>query len=220
VADSSSAVAAFDLDGTLTDGGSVFKWLRHIAGNRLVYSAASRRVYGLAWAALRSGETADRVKESLFYATLAGRSLDDVREASTQFGRQHLAAHIRPDTKARLEWHLEQGHRVVIVSASPELYVDAISVTLGAHGAIGTRLASDPLGRLTGGYLGRNCRGEEKIRRLLEWVGTDEVEIYAYGNSRGDRRLLAAADHPFDAGRLGKVGALRRYPRLKTIATS
>ena len=39
--------------------------------------------------------------------------------------------------------------------------------------------------------------------------------LYAYGNSRGDRRLLAGATHPFDAGKMGRWGALRAYPRLK-----
>ena len=33
-------VAAFDLDGTLTEGGSVFAWLRAVAGNRVATEAA------------------------------------------------------------------------------------------------------------------------------------------------------------------------------------
>jgi phosphoserine phosphatase len=71
---------------------------------------------------------------------------------------------------------------------------------------------------LTGSYLGKNCRGTEKMRRLNAWIaerqyGQDPV-IYAYGNSRGDRRLLSGATYPFDCGKLGLFGALRTYPRL------
>ena len=39
--------------------------------------------------------------------------------------------------------------------------------------------------------------------------------LYAYGNSRGDRRMLRGATFPFDVGRLGPLGALRLFPRLK-----
>jgi len=90
---------------------------------------------------------------------------------------------------------------------------------LHATGGLGTRLAVDPRGRLTGGYLGKNCRGTEKMRRLNEWIAQRDYatppEIYAYGNSRGDRRMLSGATYPFNVGKLGWLGSLRRYPRLK-----
>ena len=119
---------------------------------------------------------------------------------------------------ARLNWHRARGDDVVIVSASPQLYVDVVAEQLGADGVVATRLAVGPDARLTGGYEGSNCRGEEKLRRVNEWITSrgyhEAPEVYAYGNSRGDRRLLSRADHPFDAGRLGRLGALRRYPRF------
>jgi len=214
-------VAAFDLDGTLTKDGSVFRWLRRIAGNLRVYWSAAVRSPALAWAALRSGASADRVKEHIFHATLAGREESVVKEASRAFALDHLAERGRDDVIERLRGHLKDGHRVVLVSASPELYVDVVAQALGAHGAVATRLAVDPLGRLTGGYLGRNCRGEEKLRRLELWIADqqlgDHVELHAYGNSRGDRRMLAHADVAVDCGRLGRIGALRRYTRLKKL---
>ncbi len=214
----SPVVAAFDLDGTLTDGGSVFKWLEHVAGRGTALRAAGRLIVPLTLGALRSGRTADRAKERLFRSLLAGREWSSVEHASRSFILEHLQRHLRRPTVARLRWHLEQGHDVVLVSASPEVYVDIVARELGAHGALGTRLAVDPLGRLTGGYLGRNCRGKEKMRRLDEWIDgrgySTPPDIYAYGNSRGDRRLLARATYPFNLGRLGRWGALRRYPSL------
>ena len=41
--------------------------------------------------------------------------------------------------------------------------------------------------------------------------------LWAYGNSRGDLRLLNAADHGVDAGRLGPLGRLRHFPRLAEV---
>ncbi|MGC2169063.1 MAG: haloacid dehalogenase-like hydrolase, partial [Acidimicrobiales bacterium] len=86
-------------------------------------------------------------------------------------------------------------------------------------GGLGTRLAVDARDRLTGSYLGMNCRGKEKMRRLAEWIEENypggAPVVYAYGNSRGDRRMLGTATFPFNVGRLGRFGALRRFPHAR-----
>jgi phosphatidylglycerophosphatase C len=139
---------------------------------------------------------------------------------SRTFAREHLEHEGRALLLARLDWHRQQGHDIVIVSASPQLYVDAMTEDLHANGGLGTRLALDPRGRLTGGYLGKNCRGSEKLRRLDEWIAQRHYPappvVFAYGNSRGDRRMLSGATHPFNVGKLGPLGSLRQFPRLKS----
>lgn len=215
----SPVVAAFDLDGTLTQGGSVYHWLRYLAGDGAVYRATLSLLLPLTIGAIRSGHWADDAKERLFHKVLAGRDLDEVREASRTFALEHLAHKGRKSILERLQWHRDNGHDVVIVSASPQLYVDVMVEATHATAGMGTRLAVDARSKLTGSYLGKNCRGTEKMRRLSEWIGEQHYQlepvIYAYGNSRGDRRLLKGATHPFDVGRLGIFGALRNYPRLK-----
>lgn len=220
-------MAAFDLDGTLTNGGSVFAWLRYLGGARATYAAAVSLSGPLVEGAVRSGTTADEAKQRLFRRLLAGRDLDEVTAASRVFARSHLERHGRPRILARLNEHLALGHDVVVVSASPELYAHVVALDLGARRALATRLAVDGRGALTGDYDGPNCRGEEKLRRLSEWIDERHFDvapaIYAYGNSRGDRRLLTFATHPYDVGRLGVVGALRHFPRLTEgplVATS
>jgi len=219
-----TAVAAFDLDGTLTDGGSVAHWLRAVAGAAAVRRALVRRSPALVVGALRSGSAADEAKESLFTSVLAGRELASVIAISDRFADDHLRAHVRPEVAQRLDGHLRAGHAVVLVSASPALYVDRIGHALGAHGSVATELEVDAQGRLTGRYEGKNCRGEEKLRRVRELLirlgvgdtGPDRP-LFAYGNSRGDLRLLAGADRPVDVSRLGRFGALRAYPRLDAV---
>jgi phosphatidylglycerophosphatase C len=217
-------VAAFDLDGTLTEGGSVFHWLAAIAGKGRARRAALSLLVPLTVGAIRSSQWADSAKERLFKKLLAGTDLADVAAASRTFALHHLEEEGRAAMLARLQWHLDQGHDVVIVSASPQIYVDVLSDALHTTGGLGTRLALDPRGRLTGGYLGKNCRGTEKMRRLDEWIAARDYatppEIYAYGNSRGDRRMLSGATYPFNVGKLGWLGTLRRYPRLKVDAES
>jgi phosphatidylglycerophosphatase C len=217
-----AAVAAFDLDGTLTEGGSVVSWLRTVAGHRVVTQSIARHGPGLLAGALRSGSTADAAKERLFTSVLAGRPLDQVIEVSEDFAREHLHLKVRREVAARLTAHLEAGHTVVIVSASPALYVRQIALDLGVAGSVSTELEVDEAGLLTGRYFGRNCRGDEKLRRvreLLDELGVGDtgpdLPLYAYGNSRGDLRLLGAADRPVDVSKLGRLGRLSRFPRLE-----
>ena len=213
-------LAAVDFDGTLTDGGSVVDFLSALTGRRTVLAATARLAPRLAHAALVGGETADRTKELLFQQVLSGITVERFEEVAATFARHHVARHLRAPVKRRLDWHLGRGDRVVIVSASPEAYVGVAGSILGASGSVGTRLAVDGDGRLTGRYAGANCRGTEKIRRLREWIDDHRAQparVWAYGNSRGDAWLLGAADHAVDAGRLGRFSRLRRYPSLAAV---
>ena len=44
--------------------------------------------------------------------------------------------------------------------------------------------------------------------------GLDGAELWAYGNSRGDLRMMRAADNGVNVGRLGRLGRLRDFPDL------
>jgi phosphatidylglycerophosphatase C len=221
-------VAAFDFDGTLTNGGSVFAFLASQRGPVAVLRAIAHLAPALVRAALASGTAADDAKERLFTRLLGGLPEADVEARATVFARRHLAHHQRADTLARLDWHRRQGHHTVIVSASPELYVRAAGEQLGVDGVVATRLAVGGGGLLTGGYEGKNCRGAEKYARLVVHLRDSglmsangigqQPELWAYGNSRGDLRLLNAADHGVDCGKLGALGRLRRFPRLAQIS--
>jgi phosphatidylglycerophosphatase C len=218
-------VAAFDVDGTLTHSGSVFAWLSAVAGLRSAAAASARLSPRLGLAALRGGETADVTKEQLFESLLRGRRVEEVAQASVAFAERHLAKHLRTDTKARLDWHRAKGHRVVLVSASPELYVGRIGELVGADGVVATRLAVDGSGVLTGHYDGRNCRGAEKFSRVTSWMraegllGSSEQMpcLWAYGNSRGDLRLLRAADRGVSCAKLGPLSRLSGFATLGEV---
>jgi phosphatidylglycerophosphatase C len=210
-------LAAFDFDGTLTDGGSVFDFLSALTGRGAVLAATARLAPRLAHAALVGGPAADQTKELLFRQLLAGITVERFEEVAASFARQHVARHLRVPVKRRLDWHLGRGDQVVIVSASPEAYVGVAGAILGASGSVGTRLAVDGDGLLTGRYDGANCRGTEKLRRLRQWTddhGAQPARVWAYGNSRGDLRMLDAADVGVNVGRLGPLGALRSFPDL------
>jgi phosphatidylglycerophosphatase C len=213
-------VAAFDFDGTLTRGGSMWPFLSEVCGPARTLFAGLAVLPRLVLAALLGGRAADDAKEALLRRTLRGRGTVEIAERGADFGRRHYHRRRRPDVGARLEQHRRQGHRLVVVSASLDLYVGPAGAEIGADAVIATRLAVDTGDRLTGGYEGRNCRGEEKLARLREWVATNAPGsvLWAYGNSAGDRPLLAGADVGVDVGRLGPMGKLRAFRRLRETA--
>ncbi|MEI6453846.1 MAG: HAD-IB family hydrolase [Actinomycetes bacterium] len=213
-------LAAFDLDGTLTEGGSVFAFLVAAVGRARVLRASLRLCIGLGLAALRGGSTADRVKQELFIRTLGGLSLPEAQKIAEAYGHEHLRSHLRPKVVEALERHRVAGHQLMIVSASPAVYVQIIAKGLGIDAIAATNLEVDEAGRLTGAYEGANCRGEEKLARLQSVITElDEgqgVTLWAYGNSRGDLRMLNAAHYPVYVGKLGILSPLRKFPRLRS----
>jgi phosphatidylglycerophosphatase C len=199
-------VAAFDFDGTLSRRDSLLPFLVRLCG-----AAAVLRV-GLERAGLIAGAGAgivsrDRVKEAVLLPLLGGIPLAAAEAEAERYARHLLDRELRPDSRERLEWHRSRGHEVVIVSASPELYLGHVGRALGCAAVLATRLEVED-GRLTGRLVGGNVRGPEKVARLDAWLDGDTPEIWAYGDSDGDRLLLARADHGFRRRRGGHLRPL------------
>ena len=125
------------------------------------------------WAPLRSGRGADIAKERLFADCSPGGRSSEVAEASRAFALAAPRARGCAPTQGSPRVAPGQGHDVVLVSASPELYVARDRRGLHAHGAVATRLAVDPQGRLTGRYQGKNCRGTEKLLPGDSWMRSE-----------------------------------------------
>lgn len=193
-----TVVAAFDFDATLTRRDTVVPFLRRLAGDRGLTLGLLARSPRLAPAAMRRNR--DALRAMATDQVFRGRPIAEVESHAREFGDQIFAVGLRPDTAGRLAWHQEAGHRVVIVSASYEHYVRVVGEHLGVDGVLATRLEVDAE-RCTGRLDGPNCRGPEKLIRLRRWLEEqdltlDDVTLWAYGDSSGDRELLAAADHP------------------------
>ena len=94
--------------------------------------------------------------------------------------------------KERLLWHLEQGHKVYVISASIEEWVKPFFHTLGDVTVLATKVKPD-----LSGFASNNCYSQEKVNRLLEVEPErNTYTLYAYGDSRGDKEMLAFADFP------------------------
>jgi phosphatidylglycerophosphatase C len=193
-------LAAFDLDGTLTRRDTLMPFLLRAVGAAQSYRAVLASSLPLARAVALGGAHRDMAKAAVLRRVLAGVPLAALAEASEAYADHVVATGLRPDVRARVDWHRAEGHELVLVSASPELYVAPIGRRLGFDAVLGTRLEVDSAGVLTGRLAGHNCRGPEKVARLRAWRAEGLVLTYAYGDSAGDREMLALALSPTNVG--------------------
>ena len=185
-------LVAFDFDGTLTSRDSFSAFLEWRAG-RVAYLSG---MASLAPAAARYVLDRDRgrLKAATVRRFMAGMSRAALEADVQAFASERGRALLRPDAvRAWRRWQAD-GARLVIVTASPETTVAPIARGLGADLLIGTRLAFDAQDRVTGAFDGENCRGPEKVRRLQAAFGPDVRLEAAYGDTDGDREMLALAE--------------------------
>lgn len=193
-------IALFDFDGTLTRRDTLLPFLRYCVGTpRFLRILATQvpRLLGLAAGLLPN----DQVKQQVLKAYFQGWPLEDVRCLGRIFSQEVVPSLLRPSTMAILRWHLAQGHRCFLVSASLDVYLQPWAERQGFAGVLCSQLEVSNLGLLTGRLLGRNVFGPEKVARLSHAL-EDELDAieYAYGDSRGDREMLGLATHAWYRG--------------------
>jgi phosphatidylglycerophosphatase C len=190
----SAPVVAFDFDGTLTVRDSFTAFLKWRAGPAR-YALGLLKLAPSAVAYLfhrdRGRIKAAAVREFL-RGTPRNRLEADAREFAERFSRSLL----RPDAVAAWKRWRSEPVRLVIVTASPELVVGPFARGLGADTLLGTELAFDDRDRVAGAFSTPNCRGPEKVVRLRDAFGPDVVVKAAYGDTSGDREMLAIAEAP------------------------
>jgi HAD superfamily hydrolase (TIGR01490 family) len=192
--------AFFDLDKTVIAKASMVAFSRplHRAGmlsRRLMLKAAWGQLVYQMWGA--SPEKLERLRESVLALTKGWDQAEIsgiVREALTDV----IEPIVYDEALDRIRAHQRWGHRVFIVSASPEEVVAPIAQLLDVDEAIATRAELDERGR----YSGRTERyvyAEEKVAAMQEVAARDGIDLersWAYSDSATDIPMLAAVGHP------------------------
>lgn len=190
----SGPLVAFDFDGTLTVADSFTAFLRWRAGTAGWLTGLA--ALAPATARYLIDKDRGRIKAAAVAQFLQGVDALQLSEEAERFADQVWDRFMRPDALTCWEdWGTKGAHRV-IVTASPALTVAPFAQRLGAEALLGTELALDPEGRVTGAFVGENCRGEEKVERLIRAYGPDVMLEAAYGDTSGDAEILARAAHP------------------------
>jgi HAD superfamily hydrolase (TIGR01490 family) len=201
-------LALFDFDGTVTTCDSFLLFIRHAVGERkFMFGAAVLSPKILLYAMGRYPNY--QLKQDFLTYFFGGLEEGEFNRAARRFSAEKIPGILRPRAMKRIQDHREQGDCVVLVSASLENTLTTWCRETGLD-LLATRLEVID-GRITGRLQGKNCWGEEKVVRVKKEYNTSKFdEIYAYGDSTGDRAMLALADKSFYKFFQGKVQADNR----------
>ncbi len=188
-------IAFFDFDGTITTRDSLLAFilfrygkLRTILGLLLVspyYAAHILRIISV-----------HKAKEAVLKQFFKNESLEEFESACADFARNIIPSLVRPKAIRELRSLQENGVETVIISASPNNWLQPWCKEFNAM-LISTKLEVKN-GKLTGKIEGKNCRGREKVRRIFEKYQLDQYdEVYAYGDTKGDKPMLGLANYAF-----------------------
>ncbi|MEQ8477350.1 HAD family hydrolase [Fulvivirga sp.] len=190
----SKTLALFDFDGTITTKDSFIEFLKFHKGSL-------NFLLGFAWlspylVAMKLGLIPNwKAKEIVLKYFLKGLSVEDMKNVSADFSAKIIPRLLRSRAMDQIKKHQENGDDIYIVSASAEDWLkhwcDQIGIKL-----IGTRLEIIDE-KITGRIDGYNCYGQEKVERVKAEIDISKYsEIYVYGDSRGDKEMLALAHYP------------------------
>jgi phosphatidylglycerophosphatase C len=188
----SDTLVAFDFDGTLTVRDSFTAFLAWEAGPARWWGGLIRLSPSLL--AYLFHRDRGRLKGRFVKHFLAGRPLEALENSARAFAQAQGQSLLRPDAVATWRRWRSLGAKIVIVTASPETIVAPFARSLGADVLLGSRLSVDSHGRILGPLDGANCRGAEKVKRLIAAFGPEVSLAAAYGDTSGDREMLRIAD--------------------------
>lgn len=186
----------FDFDGTLTTCDTLLEFIKYAKGRGrflMVFLMYSPLLVMMKLHLYPNW----KAKQQIFAHLFAGMRIEKFDALCRGFAEesQHL---LRPKGITLMHEALVAGAQVFIVSASIDNWVRPFFDirNLKDVQVLGTQIEVED-GKLTGRFKSNNCYGKEKVHRIAEVLKSferSEYEIEAFGDSRGDKEMLAFAD--------------------------
>jgi HAD superfamily hydrolase (TIGR01490 family) len=188
-------LALFDFDGTITRKDTFIDFILYATGKlRFVCGMLLLLPVILGYFTKLVGNT--RLKKIMLIWFFNNWPYQKFRLVASDYSKRRLSELIRDTALERILWHKSMGHKVVVVSASLEDWLTEWSAKLGL-----TLIASKLIvqnGVVNKNLVFENCHGDEKERLIKATLDLSLYDyVYAYGDSKGDRAMLALADEKY-----------------------
>ena len=208
-------LAIYDMDRTITRRGTYTPFLFH-----MVFACAPWRLiflpilpfgliaYGLKLISRKGLKTFNQ------RMLLGSPKLQDIQPHIETYADKVLSKNYFPLALEKIKADRLEGRRLVLATASYELYVNAIAERLGFDDVIATRLEVDESRHVLPKILGENCYDEAKLERIRAFLAEqslvrDNLHIRAYSDHVSDAPMLEYADEAI---------ATTPSPALRTLA--
>jgi len=197
---STRTAAFFDVDNTVLRGASIFHlakglWKRGFFTGRDIAAMLWKQVH-FALVGENLAHMAKIREQALTF--VAGHTVDEIERIGEEVYDEVMADKIWPGTRALAQSHLESGHDVWLVTASPVEVATVIASRLGLTGALGT-VAENLDGVYTGRLVGEPLHGPSKavaVEALADQRGYELELCSAYSDSANDIPMLSLVGHP------------------------
>ncbi len=189
------ALALFDFDGTITTDDSLIKFIHFAVGDiRLISGMIALSPMLIAYKLKFIPNY--KAKQMMLSYFFKGMDEEKFLLLTKTYSLNHINSIVRSQAMEKIAWHKNQGHIVVIVSASMECWIKPWCEENDLE-LIATKMEIKDHS-VTGRFATKNCYGIEKVNRVKEVYSLNDYDcIYAYGDSHGDKELLALADESF-----------------------
>ena len=193
----SEVAAFFDVDNTLIQGASIVLFARGMAQHKFF---SKREIFSFLWKQLKfrltgnenAGDVASGREQALSF--VKGRKVAEITPMAQEIFDQSVSGKIWPGTRELAQKHIDAGHQVWLVTATPVQLAQIIARELGFTGALGTVAEIDDSGRFTGALVGDILHGPGKkhaVAALAAFEGLDLKQCTAYSDSHNDLPMLS-----------------------------
>ena len=187
-------IALYDLDRTVTRAPTFTPFLVHMAASGNPLRLLGLPLWILAMIGYKAKLYGRKPLKQFGLRMLVGRV---VRSPALQpridaFVSRQIAHNIQPGALAQIAADRAAGVGLVLVTAAPEIYAEAMSAKLGFDAVIATRHLHCDNGNLLAAIAGENNYGAQKVARVAAWLDEQGLE-------RGAVHLTAYTDHASDA---------------------
>ena len=211
-------VAIFDLDYTLIDTDSDHAWGEFLVHKKVVDPVAFQKANDYFYEQYKQGEL--NLDEYLDFALkpLADNDIETLHALRDEFVSGTVRKLIKPGVKSLLEKHRNQGHTLLVITATNRFVIDPIVEEIGIPQSLAIELEITN-GRYTGKTIGVPTFREGKVTRLKHWLEDNPEhtmeDAWFYSDSRNDLPLLEKVGHPVAVDPddyLSKVAQERSWP--------
>ena len=184
-------LAVFDVDFTLTSRETQVELMRFLIRKNPAYLRylPGSLLAGLFFVLKLFDE---KQSKELNLKLLRGMPLKELKKLAHDFFDEGIKPILYVDGLKAIRRHYKDGMRIILISASPDFYIEEFERSPFIEKAMGTRFEIKD-GLFTGKIIGANNKGEEKISRILEYLGDTPIDwdySVMYSDSLSDKPLM------------------------------
>lgn len=188
-------IALFDFDGTLTYKSTSLAFFKFLDRKR--FYAIMPLLFPVLILYVCRLISVDTLNKCICQLVLKGKSKEEVIEAGKEFALKKMPHLVRPEGMQKLQEHQKMGHYCILATAGFDIYVKPWSELHHFNSVVCTELDCNQNNKLTGKLNGITCYGVEKLSKVKKVIPPNRGEVFAYGDSAGDKEMLLFADYSF-----------------------